>query len=123
MSATPQHMAALQRANEIRIAAAAVKRRVAALDRFAGEEEVKRLLLDPEPDAELIEVAQLLRSINRWGRDRVKHACKASRVPADQRLGDLTDGQRARLANMVTQPRSEWAICMKQVDQQRTVAA
>ena len=63
----PQHLQALERANEIRLARAAVKRRVATGDLSAAE-----VVLICPPEVEGMPVSDLLMSQHRWGRTRCR---------------------------------------------------
>ena len=60
--AGPQYMRALERANQVRLARAELKRRVAS-----GEIEVAEVILDCPWEADSMAVADLLMSQRRWG--------------------------------------------------------
>ena len=62
----PQHLQALSRANEVRLARAELKRRVATGEISAGE-----VILDPW-EAESMSVSDLLMSQRRWGHQRCR---------------------------------------------------
>ena len=70
--AGPQYMRALERANQVRLARAELKRRVAT-----GEIEVAEVILDCPWEAESMAVADLLMSQRRWGQTR----CRKFLVP------------------------------------------
>ena len=63
----PQYMQALQRANEVRLARAGLKRRVAS-----GELTVAEVLLGTYWEAESMTISDLLMSQRRWGHTRCR---------------------------------------------------
>src|SRR3954469_4888028 len=63
----PQHLRALQRANEVRLARAELKRRVAE-----GELTAADVVLDSPWEAKSMTVSDLLMSQRRWGRTRCR---------------------------------------------------
>src|ERR1700691_3935723 len=65
--AGPQYMRALERANQVRLARAELKRRVAM-----GEIEVAAVILECPWEAESMAVADLLMSQRRWGQTRCR---------------------------------------------------
>ena len=106
--AVPQHMRALQRANEIRLARADLKRGVAI-----GEVDVAEVIVDCPTEAESMTVADLLMSQRRWGQTRCRRFL--AQVPISERktIGSLTDRQRRELVSMLiavraTSVRSSW---------------
>lgn len=106
--ADPQHMRALQRANQIRLARAELKRRIAI-----GEVDVAEVILECPPEAESMAIIDLLLSQRRWGETRCKRFL--SQIPLSERktVGTLTDRQRKTIVNMlitlrVTRIRSPW---------------
>ncbi len=62
----PQRLRALERANEIRLERAALKRRIAA-----GEVSAAAVILNPPQSAETWSVGDLLMSQRRWGTTQV----------------------------------------------------
>ena len=63
----PQHLQALERANQVRLARAQLKRRVAA-----GQISATEIVLACPPEAEGMAVSDLLMSQRRWGRTRCR---------------------------------------------------
>lgn len=92
----PQHMAALQRANEVRLARATLKRRVAE-----GEVSVAAVVLTIPVEAEGMAVADLLMCQRRWGRARCRKLLSAVPLSETKPLGSLTERQRRALASLV----------------------
>lgn len=94
--AVPQHMRALARANEIRLARADLKRMVAL-----GELDIGEVLIDCPEEAQGMAVADLLMSQRRWGQTRCRRFL--SQVPISERktIGSLTDRQRGQLVSML----------------------
>lgn len=109
--AGPQHMRALQRANEIRLARAELKRRVSI-----GDIDIAEVILDCPVEAHSMAIADLLMSQRRWGQTRCRRFL--AQIPMSERktLGSLTDRQRHTLVNMLvtlraTRLRSSWEDC------------
>jgi hypothetical protein len=97
----PQHMAALEKGNRIRLARAEFKRRVAAA---RGEEEVEMLcaaVMDPSWAVETMTVADLMMARHRWGRTRMRRFIAATGFGESKMLGDLTMRQRLRVCAML----------------------
>jgi hypothetical protein len=92
----PQHMRALERANEVRLARAGLKRRVAI-----GEIDVAAVILDCPWEAHSMAVADLLLSQRRWGHTRCRKFL--AQIPMSERktVGSMTDRQRRTLAVML----------------------
>jgi hypothetical protein len=65
--AGPQHMRALERANQVRLARADLKRRIAG-----GQIGVAEVILDCPWEADSMAVADLLMSQRRWGQTRCR---------------------------------------------------
>ena len=63
----PQHMLALERANRVRLARAALKRKVAA-----GKVDVAEIVLSSPWETESMSISELLMSQKRWGRTRCR---------------------------------------------------
>lgn len=93
VSAVPQHIRALERANKVRLARAAMKRRVHAGD--VGAHDVVRSC---PWEAETMTVSELLRSQQRWGRTRTRKFLLPLAVSENRQLGMLTLRQREVLA-------------------------
>ena len=94
--ADQQHMRALQRANQVRLARADLKRRVAT-----GEIEAADVILDSPWEAESMAVADLLMSQRRWGQTRCRKFL--SQIPMSEKkpVGTMTERQRRTLAAML----------------------
>jgi hypothetical protein len=88
----PQHMAALARANEIRLTRAEIKR-----DVFRGEVDVRDLLESPPDALRSMTVAELLRAQRRWGRTRTAKLLSRCAVSEARPLRRLTLRQRASI--------------------------
>jgi hypothetical protein len=93
----PQHMRALQRANEVRLARAQLKRRVAF-----GETEVAQVILYCPWEADSMEVADLLMSQRRWGQTRCHKLLAQLPMSEKKTVGSMTDRQRRALAAMLS---------------------
>jgi hypothetical protein len=97
----PQHMQALARANEVRLARAALKREVAAGARNAID-----VVLDSPWEAESMTVSELLSSQRRWGRARSRKLIMSVGLTETKRLGTLTERQRRLLAGALEAKRT-----------------
>ncbi|MGA2926532.1 MAG: hypothetical protein ABSG43_11145 [Solirubrobacteraceae bacterium] len=94
MTPEPQRMRALERANEVRLARAELKRRIAA-----GRVPVARVILVPPLEARSWAVGELLASQKRWGSTRCRKFLQRHRISETKALGDLTERQRRLLAD------------------------
>mgnify|MGYP000879271686 FL=1 len=103
-SSEPQHLRALARANEVRLARAQLKRRVAE-----GEVDVAEVVLDCPWEAESMPVAELLMSQRRWGITRCRRTLQAIPVPEHKPVGAMTERQRRELASRLASPASQQA--------------
>ena len=94
--AGPQYMRALERANQVRLARAELKRRVAI-----GELDAAEVILECPWEADSMAVADLLTSQRRWGHTRCRKFL--SQVPLSERktIGSMTERQRRRLAELL----------------------
>jgi hypothetical protein len=92
----PQHMQALQRANEVRLARAELKRRV-----NEGEITVGEVVLQCPWEAASMSIADLLLSQRRWGNARCRKFLGGIGMPETKTIGSMTDRQRRALAAMV----------------------
>lgn len=96
MSEQPQHMAALDRANEVRLARAELKRSIKAGATTAAE------VIEPGgriPDcARSMTIGELLGSQERWGRVRVRKFLVRLEISESRAVGNLTSRQRRVLA-------------------------
>ena len=89
----PQHMQALQNANRVRLARAALKRSVAA-----GDIEAAKVLRECPWEVETMTVGELLRSQRRWGRARCRKFLVSLSLSENRTIGRLTLRQRGVLA-------------------------
>lgn len=89
----PQHLRALARANEIRLARASLKRRVAD-----GTLSVADVVLDCPTEAETMSMADLLMSQRRWGLSRCRKFLQAIPLTETKAVGTLTERQRLAVA-------------------------
>lgn len=94
--ASPQHMRALERANEVRLARADLKRRVAL-----GEIDVSGVILECPWEARSMAIADLLMSQHRWGRTRCRKFLAMVPLSENKTIGSMTDRQRQCLAAML----------------------
>jgi hypothetical protein len=92
-AAIPQHIEALERANRVRLARAALKRAVRA-----GQVEAHEVVRSCPWEAETMSVSELLRSQSRWGRTRTRKFLLPLAVSENRQLGRLTVRQREMLA-------------------------
>jgi hypothetical protein len=84
-----QCMQALARANQVRLARAALKR-----DIRAGHREVIEVILDSPWEADSMSLSELLCSQRRWGRARSRKLLSSAALSEGKRLGTLTERQR-----------------------------
>jgi hypothetical protein len=92
----PQHMQALQRANEVRLARAELKRRIAYGDTSAAE-----VVLSSPWEVDTMAVAELLMSQRRWGHTRARRFLAAIPMAETKTIGSMTERQRQTLASML----------------------
>jgi hypothetical protein len=95
----PQYMQALARANEVRLARAGLKRRVAS-----GEITVPEILLGTHWEAENMTISDLLMSQRRWGHTRCRKLLMQVPVSENKTVGSMTERQRHALAMLLEQP-------------------
>jgi hypothetical protein len=95
--AGPQYMRALERANQVRLARAELKRRVAI-----GELEVSEVILECPWEAHSMAVADLLMSQRRWGQTRCRKFLAQIPMSEKKTIGSMTDRQRRTLAAMLS---------------------
>lgn len=91
-------MAALARANEIRIARAELKRKVAA-GQLSAAEVIERC----PPEARSMGLGDLLVSQRRWGQIRTRRLLVQVGLSERKTVGSLTDRQRRLLAELLRQ--------------------
>jgi hypothetical protein len=92
----PQHMRALARANAVRLARAALKRKVAD-----EEVEVAKVILECPWEAHSMAVADLLMSQRRWGHTRCRRFLAQVPMSEKKTVGSMTERQRQALAAML----------------------
>ena len=93
----PQHMRALDQANRVRLARAALKRRVGIGDLTVAD------VLDRSPwEAESMQLADLLMSQRRWGRTRCRRFLGSIQISENKTVGSLTERQRQALVMRLT---------------------
>lgn len=89
----PQHLKALERANRVRLARAALKRQIAA-----GEVTAADVVSTCPWEAESMSISELLMSQRRWGRTRCRRILLSLGLPENKQLGTMTERQRVALA-------------------------
>lgn len=92
----PQHLMALNRANEVRLARAQLKRRVAT-----GEVAVEDVVLECPWEAESMAVADLLMAQRRWGHTRCRKFLARVPMAETKTVGSMTERQRRALAALL----------------------
>ena len=92
----PQHMRALARANQVRLARAELKRRIAH-----GEVSVSNVVLDSPWEAESMTISDLLMSQRRWGSTRCRKLLQTIPMSENKTVGSMTERQRRALATML----------------------
>ena len=93
ISPAPQHLRALARANEVRLARAELKRQVAE-----AELSVADIVLECPWEADSMAIADLLMSQHRWGRTRCRRFLTQIPMNETKTIGSMTDRQRKCLA-------------------------
>ena len=91
-----QHMLALERANRVRLARAALKRRVAE-----GRLDAAEVVLTCPWEAESMSVSELLMSQKRWGRTRCRKFLMSIGLPETKKISGLTQRQRVTLSALL----------------------
>jgi len=94
--APPQHMKALQRANEVRLARAELKRNIAE-----GAIAVNEVILACPWEAASMTIAELLTSQRRWGTARCRKFLAGIGMPETKTVGSMTERQRSLLAALI----------------------
>ena len=92
----PQHMRALARANQVRLARAELKRKVAEQDVDAAD-----VILRCPWEAHSMAVADLLISQRRWGQTRCRRFLAQIPMSEKKTVGSMTERQRQTLAAML----------------------
>jgi hypothetical protein len=94
--AGPQYMRALERANQVRLARAELKRRIAL-----GKVDVAEVILECPWEAESMPVGDLLMSQRRWGQTRCRKFLAQVPMSETKTIGSMTERQRRTLAAML----------------------
>jgi hypothetical protein len=102
--AGPQYMRALERANQVRLARAELKRGVAL-----GAVDVAEVILECPWEAESMAVADLLTSQRRWGQTRVRKFLASIPMSENKTIGSMTERQRRTLAALLTMAQGDRA--------------
>jgi hypothetical protein len=89
----PQHLQALARANQVRLARAALKRQIAG-----GVCSVAEVIVDAPWESETMTISELLSSQHRWGRTRSRKFLSSLGLTENKKLNTLTDRQRQLVA-------------------------
>jgi hypothetical protein len=89
LQAEPQRLRALERANEVRLARAELKRRIAEGELCAAE-----VILTNPPEVATWTVGELLRSQRRWGGTRCRKFLGRNQISEVKRIETLTERQR-----------------------------
>lgn len=92
----PQCMRALDRANEVRIARAELKRRV-----FRGELHAADVIADCPWEAETMRIGDLLTCQFRWGWTRCRKVLAQLPMSERRTLGSMTERQRRELTTLL----------------------
>ena len=83
-------MEALARANQVRLARAALKREISA-----GRRNITEVIMESPWEAESMSLSELLCSQRRWGRARSRKLLSSTALSEGKRVGSLTERQRA----------------------------
>lgn len=92
----PQHLTALHRANEVRLARADLKRRI-----NAGEVTASDVILADPWQAQTMSLIELLTAQRQWGTQRAARFLGDFMIPETKRCGTLTARQRRVLAGLL----------------------
>lgn len=93
---------ALQRANEVRLARADLKHRIARGELFAAS-----VILRPPAEARTWPIGQLVMCQRRWGETRMRNLLARLEIPERKAAGALTERQRHKLARALGQTDQE----------------
>jgi hypothetical protein len=92
----PQYLQALDAANRVRLARAALKHEIAT-----GQRTVADVLADVPPEAETMTIVKLLMAQHRWARTRARRLLLAANIGEAKPVGELTERQRGVLIGML----------------------
>jgi hypothetical protein len=95
--AGPQYMRALERANQVRLARAELKRQIAL-----GDVDVADVILECPWQAHSMAVADLLMSQRRWGQTRCRKFLSQIPMSEKKTLATMTERQRHTLAGLLS---------------------
>ncbi len=110
MTREPQRLRALERANEIRLARAELKRRIAD-----GQVSAAQVILTPPNEASSWAIGDLLMSQRRWGSTRCRKFLVRNQINETKAVGALTDRQRRLLAGQLAAVKSETSYVLTAV--------
>lgn len=96
VSPAPQHIRALQHANEVRLARADLKRKIAS-----GEMSAREVLVICPWHAANMSISDLLMSQKWWGRTRCRRLLVSVGIPETKRVNALTPRQRKALSALL----------------------
>jgi hypothetical protein len=99
-NSAPQQLKALERANQVRVARAELKRKVAS-----GDISVPHVVLARPWHAATMSISDLLMSQRSWGRTRSRRLLVSAGVPETKPIGTLTERQRTATAALLELPR------------------
>jgi ribosomal protein S15P/S13E len=94
ISQDPQRLRALERANQVRLARADLKRRIAD-----GKVPAASIILNSPWEASSWAVGDLLMSQRRWGSTRCQKFLRGLEISETKQIGTLTQRQRVELAS------------------------
>jgi hypothetical protein len=97
VDAAPQHLRALEQANRVRLARAALKRRIAT-----QQTSVVEVIADCPWQAAGMTISELLMSQRRWGRARCRRLLVGLSIPENKQIGKFTERQRTALCAVLT---------------------
>ena len=92
----PQHLRALARANEVRLARAELKRRVSD-----GEITAAEVILDSPWETVSMPISELLTAQRRWGSTRCRKFLQCIPMSETKPIGTMTDRQRHAVARLL----------------------
>jgi hypothetical protein len=116
--AAPQHLMALQRANEVRLARAELKRRICSQEFSAA-----KVVLECPWEADSMEISDILMSQRRWGRARCRRLLLSLGMPENKQLGTLTQRQRFELAAVLSRKMGDEEIVSRVTDERALATA
>jgi outer membrane murein-binding lipoprotein Lpp len=99
-TARPQHLRALSRANQVRLARAALKKRI-----LRGELSARDVILESPWEASSMSARDLLMSQSGWGLTRARRVLAEVPLSETKTVGSLTQRQRAALAALLVPAR------------------